>query len=220
MLLDGSSEANLMMGNFYLLCDRRKWAAVCISKNACTSLKRAVLENAGIAVPTKEDIHDSIGYTSGSSFLRPVASGKPDGFTSFAVWRDPVERFLSAYVHFAIDRAQHRSLPDFLAYSELDVWIDHAEATLDLDPLDQDEHLRRQSDYFGTGDVDWIVPMRLLGRWFEDQGWGVLSKVNASSCIYPATRGQVARLRGLYAPDYALMPFDGPEIYAPAARTG
>jgi hypothetical protein len=39
-----------MMGNHYLLNSTIAWAAVCISKNGCTSLKARVLLDAGMTV--------------------------------------------------------------------------------------------------------------------------------------------------------------------------
>ncbi len=192
------------MGNYYLLNARRGWACVCVSKNACTSLKKAALVDAGIAADDKAAIHDGIGYCDLSPFLRPVSSGKPPGYASFAVWRDPVERFLSTYVHFAIDRSYQRNFAT-VADLDLDGWIAYTESMLSGLPMDHDEHLRRQSDYYSPQDVDLILPIWALNRYFADQGWGQLARINASSCCYDASSSQRERIRRLYEQDYALV---------------
>jgi hypothetical protein len=194
-----------MMGNFYLINETHRWACVCISKNACTSLKRRVLEDSGLDGGLKHEIHDRIGYSEKSPFLAPVAAGRPKGCVSFAVWRDPVERFLSTYRHFAIERIYQETLAP-LRHRDLDCWIDYAEAAMRLPPLEQDEHIRAQSAYYAPGDVDWIVPIQELTVWFQQQGWGDLTRENTASTAFEAEPEQAARIQRIYRADYDLLP--------------
>lgn len=192
-----------MMGNHYLLNRPAGWAAVCISKNACTSLKKAVLEDEGIHLLGKGAIHDAIGYSAESPYLRPVASGKPPDLFSFAVWRDPIERFASTYRHFALDGHPGRltRLP-----ADPDAWIDAAEKELAKPVLEQDEHLRRQSDYYRAADVDAIVGIGDLSPWLEQRGGGWLPRQNKSCRAEPNfSPAQIERLRRIYADDWCLL---------------
>jgi hypothetical protein len=140
------------MGNHYLLNHSASWAAVCVSKNGCTSLKTRILMDHGIPTTDFATIHDRIGYDAKSRFLQPVAAGRPKGFHVFAVWRDPVARFLSVFKRFALagDSGRHpESLPP-----EIDAWLDWVEDELRKPALRQDEHIRRQSDDYRPDDVD------------------------------------------------------------------
>ncbi len=190
-----------MMGNHYLLNQAQGWAAVCISKNACTSLKKAILATKKIELSSKLEIHRAIGFDEDSEHLLPVSKGKPDGLLTFAVWRDPVDRFLSAFRHFSLDRNEGR-LRDWP--QTLEGWIACAESELEKPILEQDEHIRRQSDYYSHGDVDVIVDIRNLSEWFRGRGWGQLPRENASSQaeIHSPTDLQVQKIRTLYSSDY------------------
>ncbi len=192
-----------MMGNHFLLNRSAGWAAVCISKNACTSLKKAVLDDEGIACSGKDGIHNTIGYSTVSPYLCHVADGKPAGLYTFAVWRDPVERFTSIYRHFALDGYPGRlaSLP-----ADVDAWINATEDELKKPVDEQDEHLRRQSGYYGRNDVDAIVGLDDLAAWFEQRGWGQLPHENGRRCSNPQfSPAQIERIRGIYADDIRLL---------------
>lgn len=190
-----------MMGNYYLMNRRHRWAAVCISKNACTALKAEVLRSEGIDCEGKEEIHDLVGYETGSPYLHPVSAGRPLGFHCFAVWRDPVERFTSAYRHFALDLNGGRLGQIGPDPAE---WLGYAELELSKSISFQDEHLRRQSDYYGLSQVDEIIPIDQLNEWFLNRGWGILPHVNASQSQFAFGAGQQAKIRQLYAPDYEI----------------
>jgi hypothetical protein len=189
-----------MMGNHYLLNHSASWAAVCISKNGCTSLKTRILMDHGIPATDFATIHDRIGYDSKSRFLRPVSAGLPKGFHVFAVWRDPVARFLSVFKRFALagDSGRHpESLPP-----EIDAWLDWVEDELHKPILRQDEHIRRQSDYYRPDDVDAIVPLDHLGNWFALNGYGELPHEHQRPVAVDLTPAQAARIRRIYWQDY------------------
>jgi hypothetical protein len=191
------------MANFYLCNPIAGWAAVCISKNACTALKARVLEDHGEPRSTKKQIHDAVGYSIDSEFLRPVDIGRPVGQECFAVWRDPVARFLSTYQHFAVERARHDRL-GHLHGESIDCWIAFAEAELTKPTVEQDEHLRPQSLYFGMGDVDFVIPIEAVGALFEHRRWGVLRRINATSAQPSATPQQRAHIARIYEEDFSI----------------
>jgi hypothetical protein len=193
------------MGNYYLINSVHRWAAVCISKNACTSLKKRVLLDAGISLSGKNAIHDAVGYSAASRFLHPVTGGRPPEFKCFAVWRDPLERFESLFRHFALDGIRQHSLR-YLYGKDAEAWVSFAEEHLALPPREQDEHFRRQTDYYRPGDVEEIVDISGLNLWFLAQGWGELPYANTSQIPFSLPEHLARRIRKLYEADYALNP--------------
>lgn len=193
-----------MMGNYYLVNRRQGWAAVCISKNACTSLKTAVLATRGITPKSKSEVHGTIGFGTDSEYLLPVSSGKPADLLTFAVWRDPVSRFLSNFRHFSVDGSRGR-LEDWPC--DLDEWIKRAEEELKKPVLEQDEHIRRQSDYYSRQDVDAVVGLSDLADWYRWRGWGEIPHENASSIggLRLISEVQAERIRALYSADYTAL---------------
>ncbi len=107
--------------NLYLVNHKRKFQAVCISKNAWPSLKRLVLlddyPEQAEAVTTFNSLHDffrcrdnerslvAVGSTRDETTVRRTSSSSrsADGregclsYLRFAVFRDPVERAVSLY---------------------------------------------------------------------------------------------------------------------------
>jgi len=192
------------MDNFYLLHPGDRWAAVCIAKNACTSLKRVVLAHAGTDTTDLATIHNTIGYDSGSPFLSPVSGGRPPGLFSFAIWRDPVSRFASVYQHFALDgfllnRVAHLPRDNF------DAWLDHASYEFSHRAIDQEEHFRRQSDHYQLGDVDLIVRLEHADAFFNYQGWTALPRENKSIATFEMSQSQRDRACEIFEPDIALL---------------
>lgn len=168
-----------MMGNYYLLNPAGGWAAVCISKNGCTSLKARTLMDHGIPANDFKTIHNRIGYAASSPFLRDVRDGIPEDLKTFAVWRDPVERFKSVFKNFALGESigrQPASLPPVV-----DSWLDWLEDEMQKPILNQDEHIRRQCDYYCPEDVDAIIPLGSLTEWFNDKGFGKLPREHVRS---------------------------------------
>ena len=206
-----------MIGNYYLINPVAGWAAVCVSKNGCTSLKARILLEHGISVDHFTEIHDRIGYNASSPFLRDVTAGIPEDLETFAVWRDPVERFKSVFKHLALGEPIERqpaSLPP-----EVDAWLDWVEDELQKPVLEQDEHLRRQSDCYRPEDVDSIVPLEHLTEWFADKGFGELPHEHARSVPLELTPAQAARIRRIYWQDSGCeIPVENMGVLHPAPR--
>lgn len=192
----------MAMGNFYLLNEQERWASVIVAKNACTTLKSRVLENSGLDVAklSKSEIHNKIGYTVPSRYLSSVTSPLIGTWQRFLVVRDPIERFVSAYCHFALDGFYQDSLKEILK-APFDTWIDYAEEELKKPVLLQDEHLRCQVDYCRREDVDDVVPIKSLDQYFLSKNWRVLTRENRSKSTYKPNPLQIERLKWLYRRD-------------------
>lgn len=192
------------MDNFYLIQTVEKWAAVCIAKNACTSLKQVVLAHSGLQTNDLATIHNAIGYDSNSRFFHPVRSGKPVGLLSFAIWRDPISRLASIYRHFGLDGFQLDRLAH-LKHQGFDAWVDYAAQEVKRPVLEQDEHLRRQCDYYSVDDVDVVVHLKNVSDFFRSKSWSALSRENQSIAEFEMTPAQAERVAEIYSDDLTLL---------------
>lgn len=194
------------MGNFWLLNRRRRWAAVCISKCGCSTLKyHALADEADVdpATLSHNELHDRVGYAA-NRFLAPITGEPPDGFVRFAVWRDPVERFVSVMKNFGAGGHARRN---FAGLPDLDVaaWIDFARVELGKPTLRQDEHLRRQADYFDPGEIDALVGLSSLTGWLRASfGHAAIVRNRSATRALELCESQRRALRELYARDEAL----------------
>ena len=190
------------MGNYFLLNEKDGWAAVCISKNGCTSLKERTLQSSGHSFNEDSPVHVMIGFTEYSPFLTPVTEPPKDLFC-FAIWRDPVKRLVSIYQAFGLDRHTHRRYADKVNQG-FDQWIDFA-AQEHKKPIErQDEHVRHQSDYYDPSQVDTIVDLSDLDQFFKKQGWPALHRSNLSHARFTPSLRQIRRIERLYQRDYML----------------
>jgi Sulfotransferase family len=206
------------MPNLFFVCESRRFLFLSISKNACTTLKHLSYElDTGhpFACGDPWEIHDHLGYAPipGRVIDRRDRAqlAKLAGYTRFTVYRDPVERLLSAYA----DKVPPGSVgADFfvkrgLIGMALDPFLDVVEQVLSLqDPLLMDEHLRPQHLCFEPADVEFVVPIEHLTR-FLAQRFGVAPtrRFNAGRAKPPeASPRQRARIRELYHRDYQIVP--------------
>lgn len=207
---------DVFFGNYFCLMKNYQAAFVAISKNAVTTLKNTVIYSEGLPVPGNEfETHHYIGYSPEKGYLVPVAQmkeyeGKQGGLLKFAVWRDPVDRLISTYKWFILENT-----PRYY-FSCLNLYQDNSfdrfmEFVLfesgKKDALMQDEHIRKQSDYYSPADVDYIVPVSCLDRFLNVHGIPSLpSRHNKSASVDTAfadgSREQITRL---YAADYELL---------------
>ena len=127
----------------------------------------------------------------------------------FAVWRDPVERFISSYKYFCLERNffnyyrsiglyDDNSLENFLKYVEFELTKSN--------PLFIDVHVRRKVDYYSVADVDYIVPANKLNKFLMENGVELNSnKFNETSVNFELPSKEVEdRIKGLYQNDYKI----------------
>lgn len=202
------------LDNYFCLIEEHNMAFVSIAKNAVTHLKNIVVSSKYGFYPEGEEVHSFIGYNDMSPYLCPVTKMKERESESgklikFAVWRDPVERLVSCYKHFCLERTSHYyySLLGVYENNSFDYFMSVVRLELSKkDPLYQDEHIRRQSDYYSLEDVDYIVPIHKLNQFLEEHGVPVLRKsANETSVKFELTDPDyIAEIQSLYRSDYEI----------------
>lgn len=186
---------------FYAVNHKFKWACVAISKNACTSVKAKILEDESIPAARKKDIHDKIGYSPSSRFVASISEAL-SGYRKFAIYRDPVDRFKSGYIHYGIEKYHH---PTFKTNgASLGVWMRYLESELRRPILQQDHHVRRQTDYAFLDCIDDYIHIKSLNTYFLDMGWGALPQANKSKSLFNLPENTEARVKEIYKQDYNL----------------
>lgn len=203
------------LDNYFCLIEEYNMAFVAIAKNAVTHLKNIVVSSKYGFYPDSEEVHSFIGYNDFSSYLCPVAKmrereNETGKLIKFAVWRDPVERLVSCYKHFCLERTSHYyfNLLGVYENNSFDYFMSIVRLELSKrDPLYQDEHIRRQSDYYRPEDVDYIVPIHKLNQFLEEQGVPLLRKsANETSVDFKLTNpAYIAEIKDLYKSDYEIV---------------
>lgn len=204
------------MQNYFCIIEKYRTAFVMISKNAVTTLKNiAIYAKLGI-IPDDETVtHDYIGYTPANGFLIPISEmsayeAKYGKFLKFAVWRDPVDRLVSAYRWFVLQKAKRYYFLYLGLYqdSSFERFMQFVEFELQkTDPLYQDEHIRRQSDYYSPEDVDYVVPIEKLDRFLEEHGIPIMAEKSNESLVpfVLEDKQSVAKIKEWYWSDYKII---------------
>jgi hypothetical protein len=172
-----------------------------IPKNAGMSISRALYG--------EQIYHPSIRY-----YLR-FAPKRVRRLPSFAIWRDPVERFVSAF-RFAraggnpANRVSMAFRTSYMAFETLDDALDHVEAAHSVYDLD---HIFRPQFWYVA---DWAgrIAVDHLFRFDQMDSIGAVMglpqiehvpEINASVGAREApTAAQIARMRRLYAIDFSI----------------
>lgn len=202
--------------NYFCLIEKHKAAFVCISKNASTYLKNiAIYAKEGDKDLSENEIHTRVGYSPRNGYLIPVLKmldyeEKYGKLLKFAVWRDPVERLVSNYKWF-LQEENWRVYFNWLSLYEdnsFERFLEFVEFELGKsDPTMQDEHIRKQADYYKALDVDCIVRMSELNHFLIQSGIPTLKKQNNQTrkSKIEVTPEQINRIKELYKDDYSLL---------------
>lgn len=178
--------------NYFCIIEKYQAAFVVVSKNAVTTLKNIAIYAKLGGIPNDETVtHDYIGYTPANGFLVPISEmptyeAKHGKYLKFAVWRDPVERLMSVYRCFILQKAERYYFLYLGLYkdSSFKRFMQFVEFELQkTDPLYQDEHIRRQVDCYSLEDVDYIVPAKKLDSFLEEHGLPTLNEKSNESFI-------------------------------------
>lgn len=203
------------MPNLFFLCHRHRLMFMAVSKNASSSLKQVMYREEHGCKESQKKIHELWGWQPSAQRAIDIADTKGLSayreYVRFVVYRDPVDRFLSTY-HNKVLYSEIRH-PTYagkrLEGMGLEQFINVTEAVLKIDnPLHIDEHIRRQSDYYSTDDVDWIVPVEKLDEFLHKE-FGIKAMPMENKTALPrlkATSEQIERIRNLYARDYQIKP--------------
>ena len=194
---------------------------VVIAKNASTTLKRLVHsldypEHEPIS--DTEEIHEFFGYSYDNKVRMPLTESskyRSSRYIKFAVYRDPVERFLSVYCDKVSPlRSPGKPVRKYFSVSgiidaDIDTFLDFTGVELKKDnSLLQDEHLRRQSSFYEPSSVDFIVPLERLNSFLiEHLDINTSGYFNKSSRTVSVnlTGKQKVILESLYKDDYELL---------------
>ena len=209
-------EGSYFMGNYFCLIRKHKLAFVAISKNAVTYLKNlAVYMETGV-LPSGMNCHAIVGYKESDTYLCAIDRMKEvekqlGVFTKFAVWRDPVERLVSCYKLYCLER-EPRAYFHFLNL-DYDIGFDRFMQFVEFelgkkDPVYQDEHIRRQCDYYRPDQVDYIVPLEKVRDFLQERGVKQPEqKANATHTSFRLNdEAHIRRIRELYNDDYLIIP--------------
>lgn len=204
------------MQNYFCIIEEYRTAFVVLAKNAVTTLKNIAIYAKEGGIPEDEIVtHDYIGYNPDNGFLIPIDSmpeyealhGK---YLKFAVWREPVERLISAYRCFILQKAKRYYFIYLGLYEDnsFDRFMQFVEFELQKsDPLYQDEHIRRQSDCYLPSDVDYIVPIEKLNDFLKEHGLPILDdKSNESFASFSLEDEKaIMKIQKWYEKDYEIM---------------
>lgn len=203
------------MGNYFCEIAHCNAAFVAISKNAVTYLKNiAIYTNTGVITTSKDEIHDRIGYTPENGYLHPIGPDSENwgkDIVKFAIWRDPVERLVSCYKHFCLEGYQ-RCYYTYLGLcreSSFDRFMEFVRFELGKNnPLYQDEHIRRQSDYYNSEDVDYIVSIEKIDAFLQEYDIPLIKEnTNPSHAKFALIdTDYIAEIKELYKSDYQILP--------------
>lgn len=203
------------MGNFFCQLENHNASFVVLSKNGTTFLKKiAVYLKTGHIPQTEDEAHYTIGFDETSDYLISLPNmaeyeNKYGKTLKFAVWRDPVDRLLSTYKFFCLEREFRRYFQFLDLYNDnsFERFMQIVEFELSKSEVEyQDEHIRRQVDYYNPEDVDYIVPIHKLNQFLAEKGIPVLEmKSNATSVRFKMQEQKwIERIKYLYKEDYLI----------------
>jgi hypothetical protein len=212
---DNLSIPSPFMGSYFCKIINHNAAFVAISKNAVTFLKKiAIYTSTGTIVEDQDEVHSIIGFTDESKYLFPVSKLKNleaenGSHLKFAVWRDPVERLISTYKFFCLEREFRRyfqfldlyndnSFERFMQFVEFELSKSEAEH--------QDEHIRRQVDYYNPEDVDYIIPIHKLNQFLTEKHIPVIEEKSNTTSVKFDMRDKkwLETIKSLYKDDYLI----------------
>ena len=203
--------------NYFCLIEKSNMAFVSIFKNGVTHLKAlAVYSKTGYYPKDVNEAHDLIGYDETNGYLCIVSRIKDlemekGPLLKFAVWRDPIERLVSNYKYFCLEGVYRRyfELVGLYKDTSFERFMEFVRFELGKsDPLFQDEHIRKQSDYYNKEDVDYIVPLNKLNLFLGEHGIPLVKKtVNATYVDFKLKDiDYITEIKELYKADYDLVP--------------
>lgn len=146
-----------------------------IAKNACSTLKY-------LAYNINNDVIYNEHYDNLHNIVRPWGCNycwnlesfiKPENSIVFTIYRDPVERFLSAYINMKKGGMKYTNyiIQQFNGNKTFDDFLDYAKyefINIDKDHYyDFDEHFRPQSFYYNYDDIDYLVKIEDLDSFLQ-----------------------------------------------------
>jgi len=202
------------LGNFFCEIDNYNLAFVAISKNAITYLQSiAIYAKTGYIMHSEDRTHDWFGGCPQSGFLSPYDAYKQTRgkeVIKFAVWRDPVERLVSCYKYFCLEKWYRHYFHFLDLYREptFDHFMMFVRFELDKKCIIlQDEHIRKQSDFYSPDDVDFIVPIKKLDTFLQKYNVPIQYGLKNSTHVDFKLDNEeyINEIRELYKADYEIL---------------
>lgn len=189
----------IFFGNYFCKIKDNLYFVV-ISKNACTSIKKYILDKYNIKYTNFYDLHKKIGFTE-NYFLTLVSNKDKLNGIKFAIYRDPLSRAISSYKHMKY-KEQYRGYN----INNFNEYIDLCKTHLNYNnPINCDEHIRRQSDYYKKDDVNYVIDINILNEFLKlfnvDIGFENISE----DFPIEITNEQISIIRELYKNDYEIL---------------
>lgn len=212
---DNDMIESMFMQNYFCVMPEYNMAFVNISKNASVFLKcLAIYIKTGI-YPSESVMYRLIGFKEDNGFLIPVSqfSKIPEygNYLKFAVWRDPVDRLVSCYKLFCLEKENRTYFKYLSLYKDnsFERFMQFVRFELGKsDPLYQDEHIRRQSDYYSPDEVDFIVDIKNLNGFLKEYNVPLPKESDNKTYVDFEISGTlfIDEVRELYKSDYNIMP--------------
>lgn len=205
---------------FIVVCNTKKFIGYVIPKNGCSSIMSA----AGLY---DYQLNFSEPWAHGEAYqviikIRDYNSSKYSGYTHFAVYNDPVERFVNlcnytyARKHFLVAPYALPELPKGEFISSLITMASVIAPRRGLEPHFQTQwHYLREMPY-----LDYLVHIKDFSRFQVDQlGFENVVRANKSSSdrkitLQDFTEDQVNSVRRIYAEDYLIPQLYGNKMYS------
>lgn len=203
-------------GNYFCLIPNTNLAFVVIAKNGVTFLKKVAHYNdTGRWVEDFIESHDVIGYTEESPYLIPVEKmsefeEKNGKRIKFAIWRDPLERVVSTYKLFCLEKQfrtyfhfiglyHDNSFENFMRFMEFEWTKKYGEI--------QDEHIRSQIDYYDAKEVDFILPVEKMYDFLKEHKVPfVKEQSNKTDVVFNLENQEyIDKIREYYEGDYNIL---------------
>jgi hypothetical protein len=202
--------------SYYCVIEKNGLAFVTIAKNGLIHLKNIAIYNKTGYYPEGLEAHNLIGYKENEHYLykktdRVAMEQKFGKLVRFAVWRDPVQRLISCYKLFILEKEPRPYFSYCGLYQDtsFDRFMEFVRFELGKsNPVYQDEHIRKQSDYYKPEDVDYIIPIHKLNQFLTDHNVPIVQeKANKTSVDFRLTDERyIDEIKKLYADDYNIIP--------------
>ena len=205
---------SLFFGNFFCLIPNTNAAFVVISKNACSFLKKVAIYNDTNEWVTTSKAHDIIGYSAKSNYLVPISKMKKyeeknGALVKFAIWRDPIDRIASTYKLFCLER-EYRAYFHYLGINE-NISFERFKDFMMFEwnkksAVNQDEHIRRQVDYYKLRDVDHVISIDSLYPFLDNNNIKFKKeKSNKTNVAFEIVKEEdLAIIKAYYKADYRI----------------
>ncbi|MDO5979793.1 sulfotransferase family 2 domain-containing protein [Flavivirga spongiicola] len=207
-------------GNYYCMIPNTNYAFVVISKNACTFLKKVAIYNNEKKwtpdIPNVWEAHRKVGsYPKRSEYLftakqlKKIEKQQNKKIHKFAVWRDPIDRVISTYKLFVLER-EYRAYFSILNLYEDDSFsrfMEFIEFELKKsDPLHIDEHIRKQVDYYSMKHIDDVVHINDLYSYLEAHKISFIKEVSNKTKVNFKIKNidYLNKIKAFYKEDYLI----------------